>query len=537
MVTEDYSVDQERIDWANLSQEDKEVFFGWLDEFFAAYIKRLGDLSSAPDHKVPSPDASESIPSTPPASRPPLPARKSTGQVAPVLPSRTRPELVSHHHAESEPPSMAHTMTSKRFLPTPPKFSTGLAPPPINTSTKPSAPSFAPEPTYDSSTGSECIRCRDYTEIDAHASAFPRHTVSSIHQLSYDLTSPFSALIDKARAITFWLHLNITYDAHAFLTRNVKPSTPESTLSTGMAVCEGYAGLFAALALAAGMECIVINGHGKGFGYEPPPLGLPLPAYHSVHAWNAIRLESGEWKLVDSCWAGGALDASGVFNRRFDAFHFVATNEEFGRKHFPDPSEPWKQFVAEEEVLTWEEYIGTKEDLPQMTGSFGEGEYAAHLLWPKRRVIEPGATTFYLKRKCEHWVEREGEGYVPVMMGPKAAMVKSGGGAQSQMPISGIRIGFFGPVVKFGSGGGGGGSGGSGWMPMEEDATNGGWRVDGLEVMPGEKVMIALVKTVGGSDARGLGTRGYVSKMGREEITFEVLVQWEVQDYQPRHAP
>jgi hypothetical protein len=26
------------IDWANLSQEDKAVFFGWLDEFFSAYL-------------------------------------------------------------------------------------------------------------------------------------------------------------------------------------------------------------------------------------------------------------------------------------------------------------------------------------------------------------------------------------------------------------------------------------------------------------------------------------------------------------------
>ena len=29
----------DRIDWANLSPEDKEVFFSWLDEFFARYLK------------------------------------------------------------------------------------------------------------------------------------------------------------------------------------------------------------------------------------------------------------------------------------------------------------------------------------------------------------------------------------------------------------------------------------------------------------------------------------------------------------------
>ncbi|KAF8438542.1 hypothetical protein L210DRAFT_3676697 [Boletus edulis BED1] len=31
-------VDSDRIDWANLSAEDKEAFFGWLDEFFSGYL-------------------------------------------------------------------------------------------------------------------------------------------------------------------------------------------------------------------------------------------------------------------------------------------------------------------------------------------------------------------------------------------------------------------------------------------------------------------------------------------------------------------
>ena len=31
--------ESDRIDWANLSPEDKEALFGWLDEFFARYLK------------------------------------------------------------------------------------------------------------------------------------------------------------------------------------------------------------------------------------------------------------------------------------------------------------------------------------------------------------------------------------------------------------------------------------------------------------------------------------------------------------------
>jgi len=34
------------IDWARLSQEDKETFFGWLDEFFARYF----EVDASPKH-------------------------------------------------------------------------------------------------------------------------------------------------------------------------------------------------------------------------------------------------------------------------------------------------------------------------------------------------------------------------------------------------------------------------------------------------------------------------------------------------------
>lgn len=467
------------IDWANLSQEDKETFFSWLDDFFAAYRKRLSETSrnspSAVSSEAPS---SELEPSPEPESepepelelydaRPPLPARRSTIEVtrsAPVLPPR-RSDI-------SRPVTTPQTGRALG-LPPPVKRSTR---PVINKSTRPVAPSLP-----------ECIRCRDYTAVDAHASYFPLHTVSSIPQLASDLTSPFPLLVDKARAITFWLHRNITYDAEAFLTRNLKPSTPESTLATGMAVCEGYAGLFAALASNAGMECVVVSGHGKGYGYVPLPPGSPIPPYTSLHAWNAIRLDDGEWKLVDSCWAGGALDGQGVFQRRFESIHFVASNEEFGRTHFPDPKETWKQFV--DNPVSWEEYMSRGGEDATFVGGFGDEEYAIHLLWPRTKVIPPGRTTFYLKRKCEHYREVEAECYVPVMIGKNSAN-----------------------------------------LSMEVDDVNGGWRYE-MDVVGGETVTLALVKIINGTDAKGVGRAEYDKARGRQAMEFGLLVQWQVESW------
>ena len=92
----------------------------------------------------------------------------------------------------------------------------------------------------------------------------------SLDWLATQLTSPFPSQTDKARAIFTWLHHNIDYDVVAFFGNNVQGSTPASTLNTGLAVCEGYAGLYAALATKAGMESIVVGGHGKG--ELPPPV-------------------------------------------------------------------------------------------------------------------------------------------------------------------------------------------------------------------------------------------------------------------------
>lgn len=39
-IRHDTPVDIDKIDWANLSSEDKQVFFSWLDEFFARFIEQ-----------------------------------------------------------------------------------------------------------------------------------------------------------------------------------------------------------------------------------------------------------------------------------------------------------------------------------------------------------------------------------------------------------------------------------------------------------------------------------------------------------------
>ena len=142
------------------------------------------------------------------------------------------------------------------------------SPPPIPLSSRPNLNALQaskPRPSVGEASDS-CLQCRDFSGPDNHAARFPRESIPStdINWLAQQLTAPFTSDTDKARAIFTWEHHNIRYDVDAFFGNRLQPSTPSSTIKMGLAVCEGYAGLFTALAAAAGLESVVICGHGKG---------------------------------------------------------------------------------------------------------------------------------------------------------------------------------------------------------------------------------------------------------------------------------
>ena len=103
-----------------------------------------------------------------------------------------------------------------------------------------------------------------YAEIDKWAAAAPRSAEVDVPTLAKYLTRPARNDREKARAIYRWLAERIAYDAPALLTKNYPDPRPEVTLHTHLAVCEGYARLFKALAEEAGLTCEMVTGHCKG---------------------------------------------------------------------------------------------------------------------------------------------------------------------------------------------------------------------------------------------------------------------------------
>ena len=385
------------------------------------------------------------------------------------------------------------------------------AAPPVPTTSKPDLAALQaskPKPNGASTAASAplgaCLHCRDFSGPDNHAARFPRQSIPSadIGWLAEQLTSPFPSATDKARAIFTWLHHNIEYDVAAFFGNRVKPSTPQSTLQTGLAVCEGYAGLFTSLAVKAGLESVVVGGHGKGYGYSALQPGDPLPQYSAGHAWNTVRIDQGDWKLIDACWGAGVVGgANQPYQKRFSPERFTQSNNDFGMDHYP--GDTTQQFRTDGRTMSWEEYItGNKNGCGAdfFSGFVSEEGLSNRTFQPTSGKIVPsqqGPTVrFSFQKICPHWD--------PVRCGPGPYYVyilhleALDGTDRNHIPFD---------------------TNGDVWwcdVPVRDLGR------------AGQKAEIFVVTSFGGKDGRGLTVQEYRRRKGTVGMAFGGVCKWEV---------
>lgn len=354
------------------------------------------------------------------------------------------------------------------------------------------------------------MNCRDFSGPDQHAARFPRQEIPTqdINWLATQLTDPFPSLTDKARALFTWMHHNIAYNTEAFFSGNLQCATPASTIATGLAVCEGYAGLFTAFASQAGMESVVISGHGMGFGgmkgFAP---GQPLPLVEAGHAWNVVKIDSGEWKLIDPCWGAGHIGEDRQYHQQFHPAQFTMSNEQFGLKHFP--LDEGLFYRADGRVPTWQEYwlgqespAGGDPKLTVYSGCIEEHGINEEGFKPRNKHIKVQGQSpkqqvqFQMETVCEHWDnERMGSGK------PFVYLLQIGGKdgrERRQVPFQ----------------------------------TNGRyWWVDvilGDLGCAGQTVQVNALKTVAGQDARGFTVRDYEGAVGRKGMSWTGVAAWQL---------
>ncbi|KIV87393.1 hypothetical protein PV11_02942 [Exophiala sideris] len=392
------------------------------------------------------------------------------------------------------------------------------SPPPIPLSSRPDLSALQatkPRPATTTTTTSSCLVCRDFSGPDHQATLFPRTQVTSLQNLAHQLTSPFPSLTDKARAIFTWLHHNIAYDVVSFFGNNVRGSTPQSTLQSGLAVCEGYAALFTNLATYAGLETVVISGHGKGYGFTSLHSGAPLPPYNAGHAWNAVRIDNGEWKLIDACWGAGYVQGPGrPYMAKFNPDFFSMSNEQFAVKHFPGNKDQF--FLPGGRRMAWEEYIvidpacwpDMVEGPTVFTNAKEDYSIGEKTVYPRARKInvrQQGAVRFQFSLVCPHWtLERH------TRKGPPPVFLVSIGGVDGRnkdlIPLEH----YPGPQ----------GQGGDTWLadiPAQELGAS------------GQTVTLFAVKSFGeNQDARGLTVREFREGKGRVGMGFVGVAAWDL---------
>ncbi|KAI8165206.1 Kyphoscoliosis peptidase [Colletotrichum sp. SAR 10_70] len=449
--------------------------------------------------------------------RPALPPRltsKSTNQQvqpqpleeeAPAKPRRLPPAPAAY--VKPQPQANGHVQEQQRNFPPLPTRRPGAAddaPPPVPVSSRPSVAQIEAVEAKIVARANDCLICRDFSGPDGVAAQYPRQSVPKndpVGYLAQVLCGPFSSHTDKARAIFTWFHHNIAYDCAAFFGNNVRAQGGAETILKGRAVCAGYADTYKEIANRAGLECITVGGHGKGYGYTALKKGeRPPPKKADGHAWNAVRIDGGEWKLLDACWgAGNVSDVTKEFTPDFKPHEFTRRNDIFGLSHYPSDNRHF--FRPDGRVPSWEEYyIGPVHgDTPVVynncheEGIWDKSIQPAELQIP---VYSGKVVRFQFSKICEHWTsEKHGLGKPPLLL---LSINGRDGRKQDMVPIE----------------------------------TDGFWHwadVNAIDLgAPGGSISVVMITTIDGRDARGVTAKEYFSKKGKVGMSWTGIMKWDL---------
>lgn len=219
-----------------------------------------------------------------------------------------------------------------------------------------------------------------------------------------------------------------------------------------------------------------------------------IPPFAMNHAWNAVRIDNGEWKLIDSCWGAGAVEGPNQpYKKVFCPIWFTYDNAEFGLKHYPQNRKHWYMT----DIPTWEEYFIGDGEIARMAGgtinNFGLSEYS---ILPRSKAIDlaSGDThiRFQFSNVCEHWYDKYGEQRVFILA------------------INGA-------------------NGKNDWLPFQKHEYT--WYID-VPIRqlgkPGQQVSLNVVDTIDGKKVQNLTVQEYLAAKGRKAMSWQGFVHWDL---------
>ncbi|KAH9905123.1 hypothetical protein F4778DRAFT_695117 [Xylariomycetidae sp. FL2044] len=456
--------------------------------------------------------SASAIPQLP--SRPGLPYRAPSGS---PNPDRADPAPANGARRLPPPPSAFVRPHTTLGSTKPPPLPNGTRPPPRPVDDAPPPVPVTSRPTFaqiDAVTeravanqAAACLICRDFSGPDSVAAQYPVPSLPRHDPVSYlanALCGPFPSATDKARAIFTWCHHNIRYNVEEFFGKCVQRRSVDETIFHGKAVCQGYAEVYAAIAQRAGLQCVLVSGHGKGFGFTPLADGQPVPPRDHNHAWNAVCIDNGEWKLIDACWGAGHLGSGQQYEQKFSPDMFFLSNEHFGLRHFPSDERYF--FRKDGRSLTWEEYIigPTGGETAGVCGRMSGEGLSEFTFQPAQKRISvhnspQPVVRFQFAKICEHWDPARNNGNRK----PFLLMMKIHGrdGRKDD------------------------------YVPLDTDGF--WWWADIPAVdlgAPGQKIFLYALETLNGRDARGTTKRDYLDfrARGGGSMSWAQWVTWDL---------
>jgi len=153
----------------------------------------------------------------------------------------------------------------------------------------------------------------------------------------------------KVKNIHDWVADNISYDIESYLSENIPDQSFALILKNKSSVCEGYSHLFQKMCELVDIDCIIINGYARGYGYD---IFDVEDVNKPNHAWNAINIED-KWYFVDVTWDAGYVDAN-TYIKRYSTSYLYLAPEKMIYSHHPNDVQ-WQLLnkpVTEEEFLS-----------------------------------------------------------------------------------------------------------------------------------------------------------------------------------------
>ncbi|WP_320052890.1 transglutaminase domain-containing protein [uncultured Acetobacteroides sp.] len=170
---------------------------------------------------------------------------------------------------------------------------------------------------------------QSYRKVDRFVHSALAANTGNVDSLSAQIAGSFSRESDRLRAAYGWICSNIEYDVE----RMANPisyrgdSAVRVTLAKRKAICSGYADLFIGICRQLDIKAYYVSGYTKQDG------GI----VDQSHAWVAVRLSNGQWKLFDPTW-GASTWQGGELVKRLSYEYFMREPADFIKTHMPfDP--------------------------------------------------------------------------------------------------------------------------------------------------------------------------------------------------------